>query len=709
MKKNGTRSNLLFSLAAVLSLAACQGPSLVDTTAAHADANPARSIPAPSNPTFNQAAIDAASWLVSQQDPSGLVDSFEDSDLSSYSYDQAIAAIALLLQNDIVHAKKILDTMKSLQAADGTWVNSYSHTNLGGIELRKHVGVITWMALAVMNYEKITGDTTTYHDMAIKAMDWCLTFAKSNGALSGGLTTWDSPPNWTPEVWSSTEHNEDAYAALTYFAATTPSKTAAYTAAAANSKWFLDNVVWDANKNRFRGGYKNNTGSVDYNVPMDVNPWGVLALGTSGTRNYGATIDYVENANANPGTTVDNPRYVHNLPYNGGSINLYDFDWESDGLPGSSASGGGVLGADVWFEGSAFMSVAYRMLGNTTKADAIITEMIKKQGKDGSKVGGVPYSLNGTNNNYWRMSNLNCISSTGWLIIAIHGWNPFTGTAVNTPPPGVTLPATIEAESYTAQNGGLQTEACSEGGLNVGWTDQGDWLEYVVNVPTAGTWTLEYRLAGYSGSLDLLVDGASQGTTAAPATGGWQSWWTVPRSVNLSAGSHTIRLLVAAGGFNINWLKFSQAAPSNLVANSGFEAEGPTQNPTGWSNWTPAGEVDADFTETYGGARTGTYHLTHWRTSAYKIWTYQIKTGLANGLYTLRVWTRSSGGQNQVYLQAKNFGGGVLTANIPASSGWVQESITNIPVSNGQCEFGIYSDANANNAVHIDDFELVRQ
>lgn len=73
------------------------------------------------------------------------------------------------------------------------------------------------------------------------------------------------------------------------------------------------------------------------------------------------------------------------------------------------------------------MSLAYYMQGNQTKADAIIHEIVKKQGTSGSLLGGVPYSLKGSNNNYWRMAMENCVSSTGWLIIAVHRFNPFTG------------------------------------------------------------------------------------------------------------------------------------------------------------------------------------------------------------------------------------------------------------------------------------------
>ena len=149
--------------------------------------------------------------------------------------------------------------LKATQDPAGFWINSYWWNNGYGEEIRAHIGPCLWVALAVMNYEKLTGDMS-YHDMAIKTIDWCLQFQKPNGGIGGGLTTWDSGNgSWTEEVWSSTEHNIDAYAALTYFSATTPSRQSTYSNAANKVKNFLDNVVWDNTKNRYYGGYRNNT------------------------------------------------------------------------------------------------------------------------------------------------------------------------------------------------------------------------------------------------------------------------------------------------------------------------------------------------------------------------------------------------------------------------------------------------------------------
>jgi len=191
-----------------------------------------------------QTASDRAyTWLKTMQDSTyqqNLVDSFEDYDSQgvafpiSYTYDQACAAIAFLLKGDTERATRILDTLKELQVPQtdsevknrGAWCNSYYNNEaayLAGQEVRLHVGVVMWVCMAVMQYEQVTGDTTTYHTMATDAIDWALQFQQANGGVAGGRTTWDSGDgSWSDEVWSSTEHNEDIYGVLLYFAENTP-------------------------------------------------------------------------------------------------------------------------------------------------------------------------------------------------------------------------------------------------------------------------------------------------------------------------------------------------------------------------------------------------------------------------------------------------------------------------------------------------------
>ncbi|BDI30964.1 hypothetical protein CCAX7_30150 [Capsulimonas corticalis] len=140
------------------------------------------------------------------------------------------------------------------------------------------------------------------------------------------------------------------------------------------------------------------------------------------------------------------------------------------------------------------------------------------------------------------------------------------------------------------------------------------------------------------------------------------------------------------------------------LVNANFDNDNPTQTPSGWSTNGPT--FDADYTESYGGARRGALHLTHWKTSAYELYTYQTVGSLPNGSYTLRAWVKGSGGQTAAYMEAKDFGNPTLRANIGALSSWTQITIPNIVVTNGQCTVGFYSKAGANQWIMADEVEF---
>ncbi len=121
------------------------------------------------------------------------------------------------------------------------------------------------------------------------------------------------------------------------------------------------------------------------------------------------------------------------------------------------------------------------------------------------------------------------------------------------------LPGRIEAEDYAAMSG-VQTENTSDtgGGLNVGWIDNGDWMEYYCNFESAGTYVINFRTAclNSSGRIKFLVNGEELFSRNIPITNGWQNWITVSETAEFAKGFSTIRIYAEKGGFNINWFEF---------------------------------------------------------------------------------------------------------------------------------------------------------
>ncbi|WP_110931936.1 glycoside hydrolase family 53 protein [Paenibacillus bouchesdurhonensis] len=153
---------------------------------------------------------------------------------------------------------------------------------------------------------------------------------------------------------------------------------------------------------------------------------------------------------------------------------------------------------------------------------------------------------------------------------------------------------------------------------------------------------------------------------------------------------------------------FTPSAPTNLVANHSFEADGWTTTPSSWNRWA-ADTASYNAIKVEENGITGSYKLTHWSDSAYEASTYQTVSGLSNGTYTLSAWVLNSGGQNTLQLYAKNYGGSERNVNLPVSpTKWVKVKIENISVTNGQIELGIYSDANADNWMNLDNVKLYK-
>ncbi|HYF70449.1 MAG TPA: carbohydrate-binding protein, partial [Ohtaekwangia sp.] len=109
--------------------------------------------------------------------------------------------------------------------------------------------------------------------------------------------------------------------------------------------------------------------------------------------------------------------------------------------------------------------------------------------------------------------------------------------------------------------------------LNVGWTNDGEWMQYTVTVDSSAAYTLSIRYAASTGAgkIKLTIEGTDKTAIIdLPATGGNKSWAT--KSVNdviLHKGIQKIRVMIIKGGANLGFLKF---ALSKEVKDTPFQA-----------------------------------------------------------------------------------------------------------------------------------------
>jgi len=163
------------------------------------------------------------------------------------------------------------------------------------------------------------------------------------------------------------------------------------------------------------------------------------------------------------------------------------------------------------------------------------------------------------------------------------------------------IPGTIEAGFYDKFEGGvgqnisyLDMSQINEGdfrateyvdaasvtneGATVGWNSIGEWLEYTINVETAGIYDLSFRYASGNsnggGPFHFEIDGnTTSSSISMQTTGDWDSWSTKNvTNIELREGEQILRLFIDEGEFNIGKMTFSFASAlsySPPIANAG--------------------------------------------------------------------------------------------------------------------------------------------
>ena len=149
----------------------------------------------------------------------------------------------------------------------------------------------------------------------------------------------------------------------------------------------------------------------------------------------------------------------------------------------------------------------------------------------------------------------------------------------------INLPGTIEAENYDVGGEGVAYHdnepenkgdadyrkdegvdiVAGNGGKVVGWTNEGEWTEYTVNVINAGKYTYEATVSSGVGnggfSINVVGEGGSITKLAdvdVSQTSSWDTYQTVMGDLlqELAPGTQIIRIILTKGNCNIDKVKF---------------------------------------------------------------------------------------------------------------------------------------------------------
>jgi len=290
-----------------------------------------------------------------------------------------------------------------------------------------------------------------------------------------------------------------------------------------------------------------------------------------------------------------------------------------------------------------------------------------------------------------------------------------TMTSAGAPQVGTLNPYVRQEAETIAWESGVETEPASEGGMNVGYIDNGDYIKVKGVAFGGGATSFSARVASATsgGTIELRLgspSGTVVGICAVPGTGGWQTWTTVTCPVSGATGTQDLYLRFTGGGgslFNVNWWQFGgSAAATDAITNGNAE-----NGVTGWRVF-GAGTLTSNTSVAHGGTRS--LALTG-RTASWNGIAQDVTSRLTNGKsYTTTAWVRSQTGTPSARATLAITAGGntsylSLTPSTPVNSGgWTQLSGTATVSWSGTLSSATFyvETAAGSDAFYLDDVSL---
>lgn len=344
----------------------------------------------------------------------------------AFTYDNALAAIALRACGDLGAAERIGMALLLASEADrsgtagrlrnayrpgpvkqtpvppmGWWDGAENRWLEDPYQVGSATGNLAWGALALLTLGDATADGryTEGAGRVARAATAQTYDPQQPGGFTGGLYGYDDAPQRL--TWKSTEHNVDLAAVFDWLGRLEPD--AGWSANAGLARGFVADL-WDPHARRFAIGTLPDGVSINRgDSGLDAELWPLLLdkapakwTGVLGTveRSYAVRVGF-------------------------------DFNDDRDG---------------VWWEGTAQAALVYRAVGQDKKADRLLAAIARRfspggllWATDAARITtGLALSPTSTSDDfyYFRLPHL---GATAWAALAARAWNPFSGRPVGKP------------------------------------------------------------------------------------------------------------------------------------------------------------------------------------------------------------------------------------------------------------------------------------
>lgn len=330
---------------------------------------------------------------------------------AAFTYDNALAIIALVACNKLPQALRVGEALREAALTDPRLRNAYRAGSVKGkvlpngwwdaksnrwledpYQMGTSTGNVAWAGLALLTLDHATGEHR-WREAAEQLARWIADNAYSTTGepgFTGGVQGFDADP--VKLAWKSTEHNIDLAALFEWLARDSSSHD--WGRRAHEARDFVDSQ-WDAASGHFFIGTlpdgRENTGT----SAIDVQMWTLLL----------------------PNARPEWQRAIHYAELNYRVAGGFDFNTDRDGL---------------WLEGTAQVALVYRLRGMKARADALlrtISGQFSASGyvyaaKEPRITTGLALGPDSPSADFYYYHRPH-LGATAWAALAALGWNPF--------------------------------------------------------------------------------------------------------------------------------------------------------------------------------------------------------------------------------------------------------------------------------------------
>ncbi|WP_010523528.1 Ig-like domain-containing protein [Aquimarina agarivorans] len=132
----------------------------------------------------------------------------------------------------------------------------------------------------------------------------------------------------------------------------------------------------------------------------------------------------------------------------------------------------------------------------------------------------------------------------------------------------------LQAEDFTNTSGTFDDETVPLGvnlepGVGINYVNTQDWVDYTINVPEGGEYSINYFIATENNQTEItmLIDGVEVAVDAVPNNSSWTQFklLTAANKVNLTKGSHDVRIIASSATdwqWNLDKIVFTTDDPT---------------------------------------------------------------------------------------------------------------------------------------------------